>query len=102
MVFDKHTRIKIFSKEGYEWADEEIFLYHSPSSTGKEIVGLLKGVTYNLEDGKVVKAKLTGKSIFDEKYDNENNDKEIHNAECERGINHRVRAIAFKFRVVFL
>jgi len=77
VVFDRHTRIKIFSKEGYEWADEEIFLYQSPTSSGKEVVGLLKGVTYNWEEGKVTKTKLTGKSIFEEKYDSENNIKKF-------------------------
>lgn len=65
LVFQKHTRIKILNKDGYNWANGEVQLYHQGSDTEK--LSQLKGITYNLEDGKVVKTKLSTKSIFKEK-----------------------------------
>ena len=65
LVFERHRRIKILTKEGYDWADAEVSVYHEGSS--KEKVSNIKGYTYNLEGGKVVKAKLDKKAIFEEK-----------------------------------
>ena len=61
----RFTRIKIFNKNGYEWADHEISLYDDNNIT--EDVTFLKGYTYNLENGKLVKSKLTKESTFQEK-----------------------------------
>jgi hypothetical protein len=63
--FERHVRIKILKKSGYEWADMRIPLYKS--GTTEEKVLNLKGYTYNLENGKVVKTKLEKEHIFDEK-----------------------------------
>ena len=56
----RHTRIKIFKKEGYSFADQMIELY---SHNGiKEEVGILKAATYNLEGKKVVSSKMSKRS----------------------------------------
>ncbi|MFT2010052.1 DUF3857 domain-containing protein [Pontibacter sp. 13R65] len=70
LVFERHTRIKILKKSGYEWANVEIPYYRRNSD--KEIITSIKGFTYNLENGKITKDKLESKAIFDEKF-NENN-----------------------------
>ncbi len=62
--FDRLLRIKIFTKEGYDWADHEIELYKTPSS--KEKLAHLKCFTYNLENGKVVKEKLKNGDVYTE------------------------------------
>jgi len=64
IVTDYTTRIKIYNREGFEKATKEIWLYHD--STGKEEVTSLKAITYNLENGKIIKTKLEKKSIFKE------------------------------------
>lgn len=66
LVFERHTRVKILKKEGLDYASGSILLYHSGSS--EETVSNLKGVTYNLEDGKLEETKLSKSSIFTEKY----------------------------------
>lgn len=67
LQFERHTIIKIITKDGYDWADHEIELYQDGAD--KEEVFTLKGNTYNLENGKVEKTKLDKKSIF---YENRN------------------------------
>lgn len=58
-------RIKIYSKEGYDYANKSISLYKSGSAD--ERVSGLKAVTYNLKDGEIVETKLRNSGIFDEK-----------------------------------
>lgn len=65
IIFERHTRIKILGKNGYSWADVSIPYYESMQ--GKDKISTLKGYTYNLEDGKIVKEKLEGKARFTEK-----------------------------------
>jgi Domain of Unknown Function with PDB structure (DUF3857) len=67
LVFERTRRIKILTKEGLDWANFNIPLYHNNSD--EEKVSGLKAVTYNLENGKIVEAKAKGESIIKEKYD---------------------------------
>lgn len=68
LLFTRHTRIKILKSSGYEWADIRIPLYHRKSD--KELVGQLKGFTYNLVDGKIEKDKLKNDAKFSEQISN--------------------------------
>ena len=65
LMFERHTRIKILTKEGYDWANVEIPLYHDASD--RENVLSLKGMTHNLEKGKINSSKLSKKGVFTEK-----------------------------------
>jgi hypothetical protein len=65
LYFKRHKRIKILKKAGYDYASDLVTIYQS--GTEREKVTELKGFTYNLENGKVVKTKLNSESIFDEK-----------------------------------
>ena len=67
MEFTRHLRIKIFKKNGYNYADFSIPLYKDNDKREKLIA--LKGRTYNLVDGKIVEDKLADKSIYDEEKD---------------------------------
>lgn len=68
--FERIRRIKIFKKEGFDWADFSFSLYHSGSDEEKLLS--LKAVTYNLENGKIVETKVGKDAIFKEKYDANN------------------------------
>ena len=56
--FIQHKRIKILKKEGYFMADNKFY------ATSQ---GVIKGKTYNLENGQVVESKLQNSSIYREK-----------------------------------
>jgi len=56
VVFERVTRIRIMRKAGYEWATVQVPLYVKESEA--EELLKLKGMTYNLVGGNVVKDKL--------------------------------------------
>ncbi|GGI55777.1 DUF3857 domain-containing protein [Winogradskyella haliclonae] len=62
-----HERIKIYNKEGYEWATHKINLYKGSSGASSEKLLNLKGHTFNLKGSKVEKDKLKNDGIFEEK-----------------------------------
>jgi hypothetical protein len=68
--FDRHTRIKILTKEGLEWANAVIPIYHSGG--GEERITNFKASAYNLEGGKIVESKLTKDGIFKDRVDKYN------------------------------
>jgi len=57
-------KIKIFDKEGYDQANFTISLWKN--NTEEEKLSKIKGHTYNLENGKIVKEKLKNDGIFKE------------------------------------
>jgi len=64
VITDIHKRIKIYSKEGFNQATQEIGYYKDGST--KERIGALKAYTYSLENGKIIKTKVEKDQIFDE------------------------------------
>lgn len=66
VITQYHKRIKIYTKEGLNFANE-IISYYTPEYGDKEKVSNIKGVVFNLEKGKLKKTKLTSKSIFKDK-----------------------------------
>ncbi|MFZ6012835.1 MAG: transglutaminase domain-containing protein [Bacteroidota bacterium] len=66
LAFERHTRIKILKKEGLNWADVGVKLYHV-GSTEERLLGL-KATTYNLENGKIVETKMSKDNVFKEKF----------------------------------
>lgn len=64
---ERHRRVHILKKSGYDAADIEIPLYTDGSV--QEEVQSLKAVTYNLENGTVKEIKLDNKNIFTDKID---------------------------------
>src|SRR5690606_20550935 len=46
LVTEVHERIKIYNKDGFDWANKEIFYYQNGSS--RESIRNIKGYTYNV------------------------------------------------------
>lgn len=67
MYFERHLRIKIFSKNGYSAANVEIPYYHTEQD--KEAIITLKGKTFNLANGKVAETGLDDDMVFEEEID---------------------------------
>ena len=61
-----HERIKVLKEEGLKYADYS-FVYIYSNNTKEKYSGI-KVETYNREDGKIVKTKMSKKYEFDEKY----------------------------------
>ncbi|MEE1897724.1 DUF3857 domain-containing protein [Flavobacterium rakeshii] len=64
LVTEVDMKIKIYTKEGYAWANKAVSYYQSDN--GDENVYFKKATTYNLVDGKVEKTKLKSEGEFDE------------------------------------
>lgn len=68
MVFKNHKRVKILDKAASDLGNFEISLYNK--GLNKEKIASIKGITYNLENGKIIKTKLDTKQIiYEEKTD---------------------------------
>jgi len=57
-------RIKIYKKEGLKWANVEVPYYVGYKNLADDMVSFNDGVTYNLENGNVVKTKLNSEGTF--------------------------------------
>lgn len=66
LVTEIQTRLKIYNKEGFKWATEEIALFGT-SKSNSENVSKLKAYTYTLKGDEVIKTKLDKDNIFNEK-----------------------------------
>jgi len=65
LITKVHERIKIYTKEGFSYANKQENLYNS--SNTKELISGLKGYTFYLENGKVKKEKMSKKAVFKDK-----------------------------------
>jgi len=63
-VTEVETRIKIYKKEGYDWANQKVWYYYANGF--KERVTFSDAATYNLVNGKIEKTKLKSDGTFDE------------------------------------
>lgn len=64
LVTEVEMKIKIYTKEGYDWGTKHIQYYSSDND--RETVDVSKAVTYNLVEGSVKKAKLKSEGEFTE------------------------------------
>ena len=64
VVTEVTTKIKIYTKEGLEWANKEVSFY--TGGNDKEFVDFSKAVTYNLVNGSIEKTKLKREGEFEE------------------------------------
>ncbi|AOW18539.1 hypothetical protein LPB03_14225 [Polaribacter vadi] len=76
LITEIHQRIKIYTKEGFEYATKSIN-YYNPDSGERESVNSIKGYTFYLKNGKVEKEKLSKDGIFQEKINEYNSRKKI-------------------------
>lgn len=68
VVTEVAMRIKIYKKDGYDWANQAVRFIPGTGSI-KESVLFADAVTYNLVAGKIEKTKLKSEGEFDEKID---------------------------------
>jgi len=71
-----HERIKIYTKEGLDYANK-LVAYYKPKTGDKENVTNIKGYTFNLKGNEITKEKLSAKQVFDEKKSKDWNYKKI-------------------------
>ncbi len=60
-------RIKIYNKEGFEWATKIVNLYQGTGGGDDQVIGLKANTYYLGPDGKIVEVKLRNDGIFEEK-----------------------------------
>jgi hypothetical protein len=65
LITEVKTRVKIYKKEGYGNANQEVVYYIENGSN--DVVSFSNVVTYNLVDGKIEKTQLKSDGEFDEK-----------------------------------
>ncbi|TSE09956.1 transglutaminase [Aquimarina algiphila] len=66
LVTEVFKRVKLYSKDGFDYATDEIFLYKK-NSDNEKVVGL-KGVTYNLVNDKIEESKLKKEGVFESEF----------------------------------
>lgn len=93
IITEVESRIKIYKKEGYDWANQNI-RYYTGDSNSKESVSFSDAVTYNLVGGKIEKAKLKSDGIFDENINKYYNQKKITMPNVKEG-----SIIEYKYRI---
>lgn len=64
LVTDVQERIKLYTREGFDYATKKIMRY-TPSGGDEEKVAGLKAVTYNLNNGKIEETKLKRSNVFE-------------------------------------
>lgn len=65
LMTEVEVRIKIYKKDGYDWANKSVQYYIGQNPNEK--VSFSKAVTYNLVNGAIEKTKLKSEGEFDEK-----------------------------------
>lgn len=66
LVTEVHNRVKIYTKNGFDHANESIF-YYKPEKGDDEKINNINGYTFSLENNKIIKTKVSKKNIFTEK-----------------------------------
>ena len=93
LLTEIHERIKIYNKEGLEYATKKINLYKN--SSAKEKIGMLKANTYNLIDGKIEIEKLKKGGEFETELNKYYNRKSFTLPNVKEG-----SIIEYKYRIV--
>lgn len=61
------VKIKIYKKEGLSWADQKVRFYIGYEKLNEDRLEFSEAVTYNLENGNIVKTKLDNQGTFKNK-----------------------------------
>ena len=82
-IREVHYRIKIYNKEGFDWATLQVPFY--AGSGNEESISAVKGYTFNMDNGKVVSTKLKNDGVFTEKMNKYRNIASITMPEVKEG-----------------
>lgn len=66
-ITDFYIKLKIYKKEGFDWANFEIPYYVGYEVIDNESISIVSAFTYNLEGDKIVKEKVTSEGKFKER-----------------------------------
>ncbi|MEX2349966.1 MAG: DUF3857 domain-containing protein [Flavobacteriaceae bacterium] len=69
-VHEVEVRLKIYNKEGFDWATVAVPLYKPSLGTHQDLTSL-KAYTYNLEGNKIIKERIKNDAQFEEDINNE-------------------------------
>lgn len=70
-------KIKIYKKEGLKWADQKVRFYIGYENLNEDRLEFSNAITYNLENGSIVKTKLDNQGTFKNKVNKYWNEKTI-------------------------
>lgn len=70
-------KIKIYKKEGLSWADQKVRFYIGYENLNEDRLEFSQALTYNLENGTIVKTKLDNQGTFKKKINKYWNEKTI-------------------------
>jgi hypothetical protein len=70
-------KIKIYKKEGLAWADQKVRFYIGYEKLNEDRLEFSEAITYNLENGAIVKTKLDNQGTFKKKINKYWNEKTI-------------------------
>ncbi|ABQ03545.1 DUF3857 domain-containing protein [Flavobacterium johnsoniae] len=93
LLTEVETRIKIYKKEGYDWANQSV-TYYSVKNESRETVSISDVVTYNLVNGKIEKTKLKSDGEFNEEVNKYRSRKKISMPNVKEG-----SVLEFKYTV---
>ncbi|WP_299255757.1 transglutaminase [uncultured Aquimarina sp.] len=93
LITEVFKRVKLYNKDGFEYASEELFLYKNGGN--KESVTGLKGATFTLVDGKIRETKLKKDGVFKSEFSEYYNQQKFTMPSIEEG-----SVIEYKYRVI--
>lgn len=64
------VKIKIYKKQGLKWADQKVRFYIGYENLNEDRLEFSDAITYNLENGSIVKTKLENQGTFKKKINN--------------------------------
>ncbi len=64
VVHEYEFRIKIYKKEGLDWATKKVSYYVGYEKINQDVAKFSNGITYNLENNQIVKSKLNSEGTF--------------------------------------
>jgi len=67
IITENEFRIKIYKKEGLKWANQQVSYYVGYENYNDDVVEFSRAITYNIENGDVVKTKLNSEGVFKKK-----------------------------------
>ncbi|MFY9241964.1 MAG: transglutaminase domain-containing protein [Polaribacter sp.] len=94
LITDVHHRIKIYTKEGFDYATKSIFFYDPDKGSSESVKGI-KGYTFYIENGKLESEKLSKDGIFKEELNDFNSSYKITMPKIGEGC-----VIEFKYTIV--
>ncbi|MDI9309097.1 MAG: DUF3857 domain-containing protein, partial [Limnohabitans sp.] len=93
LFIEVQTKIKIYKKGGYDFANQQIRYYDD--GTSRERVSISEAYSYNLVDNKIVKTKLKGEGEFDERLNKFRKTKKILFPEVKVGT-----IVEYKYKII--